>query len=119
MQFILVYIRDPVNPNLVVPIKNLKINVRNLETPSPPSQLVSRILSEVVAKSVTNVDLKTHQSLEMLQNGKLPVQNFLILPDLFAQIFNALCIILENPGSKLLYMFWESFGSNVLQKKII
>jgi len=67
-----VYIRDPVNPNLVVPIKNLKINVRNLETPSPPSQLVSRILSEVVAKSVTNVDLKTHQSLEMLQNAITP-----------------------------------------------
>ena len=64
-----VYIRDPVNPNLVVPIKNLKVKIRNLDSPPPPSQLVNKILNEVVAKSVVSVDLKTNQSLEMLQNG--------------------------------------------------
>ena len=66
----LVHIRDPVNPNFVVPIKGFKVKVKSLGIQSPPSQLVNKILSEVVAKSVLNVDLKTNQSLETLQKGK-------------------------------------------------
>eukprot|EP00795_Rhopilema_esculentum_P001366 gene1366-15771_t len=68
-----VHIRDPVNPNVVIPIRNFKLKVQNLNVPSPPSQLVSKVLSEVVAKSVTSVDLKTTHSLETLQNGMIVV----------------------------------------------
>lgn len=57
------------NPNLMVQMRNFKVKVRNLDVPSPPVQLVNKILSEVVAKSVVSVDLKTNQSLESLQSG--------------------------------------------------
>ena len=58
------------NPNVVIPIRNFKIRVKNLNAPSPPGQLVNKILSEVVSKSVTTVDLKTTHSFEELKNGE-------------------------------------------------
>ena len=67
-------IRDPVNPNVVIPIRNFKIRVKNLKAPSPPAQLVNKILNEVVSKSVTTVDLKTTHSFEDLKNGEYDKQ---------------------------------------------
>lgn len=76
LSFFAVHIRDPVNPNVVIPIRNFKIRVKNLNAPSPPAQLVNNILSEVVSKSVTTVDLKTRHSLEDLKNGMHKRLNF-------------------------------------------
>eukprot|EP00794_Sanderia_malayensis_P018865 gene18865-20765_t len=60
-----VHIRDPVNPNVVIHIRNMKIKVLNLESPTPPPQLINKILSEVVSKSVSSVDLNTLKDTEM------------------------------------------------------
>ncbi len=58
------------NPNVVIPIKNLKIKMMNLESPTPHPQLINKILSEVVAKSVSSVGLKSSSSEESEMNGK-------------------------------------------------
>ena len=68
---ILVNIRDPVNPNIVVPVKKLKIRVTDILAGVPPSILVNRVLTEVVNRSIPTVDLNSRQSVEQLIIGKV------------------------------------------------
>ena len=68
---ILVNIRDPVNPNIVVPVKKLKIRVIDILAGVPPSILVNRVLTEVVNRSIPTVDLNSRQSVEQLIKGKV------------------------------------------------
>ena len=62
-------IRDPVNPNIVIPVKKLKIRVIDILAGVPPSILVNRVLTEVVNRSIPTVDLNSRQSVELLING--------------------------------------------------
>lgn len=63
-------IRDPVNPNIVVPVKNWKIRVIDIHAPLPPKVLINRVLSEVVSRSIPHVDLNSKQSIEQIINCK-------------------------------------------------
>ena len=68
---ILVNIRDPVNPNIVVPVKKLKIRVIDILAGVPPAILANRVLTEVVNRSIPTVDLNSRQSVQQLINGKV------------------------------------------------
>jgi len=63
-------IRDPVNPNVVIPVKNWKIRVVDIQSSRPPNALVNRILGEVVSKSVSQVDISSKLTIEEQLSGK-------------------------------------------------
>ena len=64
-----VNIRDLVNPNTVIPVKKPKIQVIYIYMYIvPPSILVNRVLTEVVNRSIPDVDLNFRQSVEQFIN---------------------------------------------------
>lgn len=69
MFLITAQIRDPVNPNVVIPVKNWKIRVIDIQSSRPPNVLVNKVLSEVVSKSIHQVDLKSQPTIDEQISG--------------------------------------------------
>lgn len=76
--FVLVHIHDPVNPNIVISVRNWKMRVIDIQASLPPPVLVNRVLTEVVNKSVHTVDLNSRVSVEKQINGTYFVLIFFI-----------------------------------------
>lgn len=67
-----VHIHDPVNPNIVISVRNWKMRVIDIQASLPPPVLVNRVLTEVVNKSVHTVDLNSRVSVEKQINASTP-----------------------------------------------